>query len=327
MLQTGLLREEDELVGPYPRVSVVIATKNRKDELRSAVRSALEQSAKPMVIVVDDGSTDGSAEMVASEFPGVLVIRNRESCGYISARNRAAVASRSEFIFSLDDDAVFSSPGIVSDTVALFEDRVGAVAIPFINVRQNNIVRQAAPKNGKILVDFSYVGTAHALRRELFVRLGGYRISFFHQGEEEDYAIRMLDSGFVVRLGTSDPIYHFESPRRDFRRMDVFGRRNQVLFAVYNVPQPFLFSGVLRAVVRGLLEGARTGRWPNMIRGLLLGFTSIPEVLSARRPVSSSAYLLFRRLKKFSKRGRFYEISELSGELGRVGGKDTPCRT
>src|SRR5579859_1637302 len=96
-----------------PSATVVITTKNRKLELRNAVGSALSQSARPQVIVMDDGSTDGTRQMVEREFPKARLEYSESSLGYIHQRNRAAKLATTEFLFSLDDDAVFSSPRVV----------------------------------------------------------------------------------------------------------------------------------------------------------------------------------------------------------------------
>ena len=144
--------------------------------------------------------------------------RFETSQGYILRRNQAAELASAPILISIDDDAAFSTPHTVEQTLADFDHpRIGAVAIPFINVNQDKTIRQAAPGTTGTHLAAAYIGTAHALRRDLFLRLGGYRGCMVHQGEEIDYCIRMLDAGSVVRLGRADPIHHFESPRRDFR--------------------------------------------------------------------------------------------------------------
>jgi glycosyltransferase involved in cell wall biosynthesis len=277
--------------------TIVITTKNRKEDLRKAIASALIQDAGPRVLVMDDGSTDGTSEMVKSEFPQVRLDRAESSRGYIVQRNRAARLSTTPFIFSIDDDAVFSSPTIVSQTLAEFSDpRIGAVAIPFIDVNKNNLVRQSAPDGDHIYLTAMFIGTAHALRRNLFLRLGGYREFFFHQGEEEDYCIRMLAAGYVVRLGRADPIHHFESSRRNFRRLDLFGRRNNVLFAWCNAPMPYFPGLLVKTSFAGMRHGFRVGRPLRMVQGLALGYAQILRRWNERRPVDRRAYLLTRRL-------------------------------
>src|SRR5262249_26091946 len=131
----------------------------------------------------------------------------------------------------------YSSSRTVEHTLGEFDDHfVGAVAIPYIEPNKANRLLQRAPTSDRIWVIDSYVGTAHAVRRDLFLELGGYREHLVHQGEEMDFCLRMLAKGFVVRLGDGDMIVHHESPKRDLRRMDYYGRRNDILFAWHNVP-------------------------------------------------------------------------------------------
>jgi len=280
------------------KVTVVITTRNRKDSLRTALQSVLTQTAKPEVLVIDDASTDGTAEMVRGEFPTVRLDQSPQALGLIVQRNRGASLANGDIIFSIDDDAAFSTPHVIEQTLAEFEhDRVGAVAIPFINVNKENQLLQRAPGDQGIFVVHSYIGTAHALRRDLFLRLGGYREYLFHQGEEQDYCVRMLQAGYVVRLGRADPIHHFESPRRDFRRMDLYGQRNLVLYVWHNVPWPYFPVHLMVTSVRGLSLGVRVGRPWRAIQGQAMGYASMIHEWSQRRPISREIYRLGRLIK------------------------------
>lgn len=279
--------------------SVVITTKNRKDDLRVCLRSVLQQLPVPEVVVVDDGSTDGTSAMVLQEFPSAVLVRHDDSAGYIRRRNEGARIAQGRIIVSLDDDAVFSSPGIVAATVAAFDDdRVAAVAIPYIDVNRNPSINQLAPDSSDAYVVERYIGTAHAVRRDVFLALGGYREHLFHQGEESDLCIRLLDQGRVVRLGHGDPIHHFESPRRDFRRMDVFGPRNAVLFAWQNVPLPALLVRMPMTIAGVIAHTLQPLRLFTRIRGVIDGLVSCLSV--DRRPVRQTTYALWRRLQRAS---------------------------
>ncbi len=278
--------------------TVVITTKNRKDELLVAVKSAVDQSSKPEVLVIDDGSTDGTSDLVRREFPQVRLDRVEQSLGLIVQRNRAAGLATGELLVSIDDDAAFSTPNVVEQTMADFDHpRVGAVAIPFINVNKENVLRQRGSSGQTVVCGDDYIGTAHAVRRDLFLKLGGYRGYLLHQGEERDFCIRMLDAGYVVRFGRSDPIHHFESPRRDFRRMDLYGRRNDILYAWYNVPFPDVVAHVIGSTVLGVKFGFKIGRPARMIHGLLNGYGAVLHEMFNRHPVSRRTYRLSRRLK------------------------------
>ena len=279
--------------------SIVLTTKNRVDELRSALKSVFAQTVRTEAIVMDDGSTDGTADMVLKEFPDARLERSQSSYGYIRQRNRAAGLASSPIIFSLDDDAVFSSPDVVEQILLQFSlDRIGAVAIPYVDVNRNQIVHQTAPDGKNVWVTDRFIGTAHALRRELFLDLGGYRESLVHQGEEGDFCIRMLEAGHVVRLGSSDPIHHFESPKREVSRMDFYGRRNDILFAWHNVPRPYFLVHLLGTTLNGLGSAFRAGRYGKMLKGIAQGYADCFDQWTNRQPVSAEVYNLHRRLKK-----------------------------
>lgn len=279
--------------------TVVISTKNRQGDLRVSLTSCCEQLPGCEVLVINDGSTDQTLQMLQTNFPSVTVQTHDVSTGYITSRNEGAVAASGNIIFSIDDDAAFTSRHIVEQVLAEFDDpRVGAVAIPYADVNRDGIERQRAPDSSQIFVSDRFIGTAHAIRRDVFIKLGGYREFFFHQGEESDFCIRMLDAGYFVRLGNSDRIDHFESPNRDTNRMDLYGRRNDVLFAVLNVPWPWLPLHLASVTAKGIVFGFRVGKPLRMLKGLMMGFRDAVRYRCHRKPVAVRTYHLFRRLRK-----------------------------
>jgi len=279
--------------------SVVVSTRNRVADLKVALRSCSHQTGLGQVIVIDDGSADDTSKEVSQEFPAVELVRHDISTGYITARNEGAAAASGDVIFSIDDDAAFTSRHIVEQVLAEFDDpRVGAVAIPYADVNRDGIERQRTTDPSQIWVTDRFIGTAHAIRRDVFLKLGGYREFFFHQGEESDFCIRMLDAGYVVRLGNSDRIDHFESPKRDTKRMDLYGRRNDVLFTVLNVPWPWLPLHLASVTFKGLLFGVRVGRPLRMLKGLWMGYRDAFRYRSQRKPVSVKTYTTFRKLRE-----------------------------
>lgn len=90
-------------------VSVIIPTRNRALLLRRTLESVLKQSTENLeVIVVDDGSTDGSGAVAAAMDPRVSVIRNPESAGVSVARNRGIASASGEWIAFCDDDDLWA---------------------------------------------------------------------------------------------------------------------------------------------------------------------------------------------------------------------------
>lgn len=294
-----------------PIATILISTRNRCDELCATLESATNQSADCEILVIDDGSTDDTSRTVPARFPQVRYVRHDVSAGYIVRRNEGAKLASAPIIVSIDDDAVFTSPETVGQAVRAFSHpRVGAVAIPFVNVKYSSEVQQPARPGGPFAV-YTFIGTAHALRRDLFLRLGGYRTALFHQGEEQDYCIRMLAAGFVTVLVVADPIHHFESPRRDFTRWNIFGRRNSILFAWHNIPAPEVAGYFAASSFKGLRHGWQIGQTWTSIRGLVRGFSDTITTRSERRPLPRSICRLFRRLKKHGP----IALSEIEAQL------------
>src|SRR5262245_22223949 len=87
-------------------LSVIVASRNTKELLRSCLRSVTEDAGPCLleVIVVDNGSTDGSPEMVRSDFPGITLIRNETNTGFASANNRALSVAGGRYLLLLNSD-------------------------------------------------------------------------------------------------------------------------------------------------------------------------------------------------------------------------------
>lgn len=281
---------------PDVAATVVITTKNRKEELRTAIASCLKQTAPLEVLVIDDGSTDGTSELVRQEFPMVRLDRVEQSLGLIVQRNRGAALAAGRIIFSIDDDAAFVSTRTVEQTLADFDHpRVGAVAIPSVDVnRPLPPPRRVSPAEVNVLG--RYIGCAHAVRKDVFLKLGGYREYLFHQGEESEFCTRMLAAGYITRLGRADEIHHYESPRRQTSRLFVYAARNNLLFAWYHVPLPQLLVHLAGVTVNQLRFGLKHRHPIWSLQGLLRGYSAIFHELSQRKPLPRPLYRLTRRL-------------------------------
>lgn len=92
---------------PVPEVSVIVVNWNAREVLRGCLASiAVETRAPHEVIVIDNASADGSAGMVAAEFPGVRLIANPENRGFAAANNQGLAVARGRNLLLLNPDTV-----------------------------------------------------------------------------------------------------------------------------------------------------------------------------------------------------------------------------
>ena len=286
---------------PHPefRATVAIVTKNRREYARGAIRSALAQVPAVEVLVCDDGSTDGTPDMVRAEFPEAVLHTSDRSSDIAVQRTRATALASAPVVFSIDDDAEFTSPHTVAEALRLFDHpRVALVAMPFVNVRVSDRVLQRAPDALVAYASSGFVGTAYAVRRDVFLGLGGYRPFLVHQYEEEDFAVRLLDAGYLIRLASTPPIHHFHSPTRDRKGMDHWGARNTILFTWHNVPMPFFLAHMAATSLNALAAGVRAGTTRRKVVGMASGYADCARQWRERAPVRAATYRLYRRLKR-----------------------------
>jgi GT2 family glycosyltransferase len=188
------------------------------------------------------------------------------------------------------------SNDVVAETVAEFDDpQIGAVAIPYVDL-PDETVRQRAPGTEGVYLVHRFRGTAYAVRRDVFLEVGGFRRKLFHQAEEGDFCIRLLGAGKVVRLGRAQPIRHHASASRNPERAWFYESRNGVLFAWHNVPMPQLLLQLAKTSIHALWLGRGVGRTALFARGVAAGFAVAARDRRNRRPVDSAAWKLYRRL-------------------------------
>ena len=281
---------------PINQISLCVSTYNRVDDLKRLLSSALIQEPPIPIIVYDDASSDGTADVVREQFPSVRLIVGRANVGLIAARNICIQAASTPFVIILDDDAYFMSAHTAQQTLDDFTSpSIAAIAIPFI---ENGTLMQGDMSGRSIELTRSFIGAAHGLRRDAVLDCGGLRESYKFYCEESDIAIRLLAAGMVVRHGTSDPVVHCPNADREPLRRRQLRWRSELRFKWCHTPA-LLLAPVVGAHLGLLL--IRCGQFGGLKESIRLGFVSWRDVLkskSERKGVDFQIYFLWRRLAK-----------------------------
>lgn len=193
----------------FVRCSVLITTKNRREALSRTLESLIGcLGPDDELIVLDDGSTDGTSDILQSYRHVHHVIRHDESSGLIAARNELLIAARGMYAVVLDDDAEFVVADPFSEIDAAFDRHPDAAALAFpiwwgleAPVETNAIVERERPVR-------SWIGCGHAIRLSSWRQIVGYPSWFIFGGEEQHAAMQFFCLGYLVWYVPSVLVHH-----------------------------------------------------------------------------------------------------------------------
>ncbi len=220
---------------PEPLISFILATHNRARVLLNTLKRIAACGLAPReyeILVVDNCSTDGTAELVRKHVPGVRVIaleRNRGSC----AKGLAVPHARGEFVVFLDDDS-YPLDGSIRHMVRHFEQNPSLGAAGFIVHLPDGTQECSALPN-------VFVGCGVGFRRAVLNTVGGLDVSYFMQAEEYDLSFRLIQAGYQVTTFDDLHVMHLKSPAaRSGRQKVLYDTRNNLTLAATYLPAPWL---------------------------------------------------------------------------------------
>ena len=201
----GLVSTREAQTRGDGRTTVVVATRNRRDELLRTLERLASLPEEPPVVVVDNGSTDGTAAAVAARHPAVRLLalhRNHGAC----ARNLGVGAARTPYVAFADDDSWWE-PGALR-TAADVLDRYPRLALlvgriklgddgrtdPVSRKMSRGLLGREPDLPGPSVAGFP--ACAAVTRKDAFVSVGGFDPMIFFGGEESLLSVDLLTSGW-----------------------------------------------------------------------------------------------------------------------------------
>lgn len=266
-------------------VSVVIAARNRPQELQRLLESLGAQTLQPAeIVVVDDGS-----EPPLPQFPGPLQFRNDISRGACQARNLGFRKVSGKYVCIFDDDAELKDTSLIERAVALAEKLpdVGAVGFRQLTSEGKTHWMQPAPGEEMRLVP-SFHGFGALIARAPFEAVGGFFEPLGYYCEEDELALKLVDHGFVVMYDPSLQVVHHEHGEgRDHRIIHRLAWRNMMYIAVARYPLVLVAPALAIATLRWirLARGWKEFRFTDVVWGFHALVRRLPELMSQRRPV------------------------------------------
>ncbi len=209
----------------------IVVTYNGIKWIEKCISRLLESDYPTHVIVVDNGSTDGTVNYISENFGSVEIIETGKNIGFGQANNiglKQAIAGKAGYVFLLNQDA-----WIEKDTLAVLlkkhKENPGFAVISPIHLNgkgtkfDQNFLRYLSEsvignfledallreKPSKDLIDTSFVNAAAWLLPVAAVKkTGGFDPIFYHYGEDRNYTQRALNAGFKIGICTETFIHH-----------------------------------------------------------------------------------------------------------------------
>ena len=273
------------------KVHVIILNWNGREVLGQCLDSLMRVTDPPLeIIVVDNGSTDSSTEIVRQRFPGVKLIENRENLLFAAGNNvgiEAALEGGAEFILLLNNDTEVD-PGFAAELLHAFDDPAVGAAGPKIYYHDDperiwyggggfNRLTGVPFHRGLRSMDDSFgerpcetgwvTGCALMARREVFEQIGGLDPSYRIYCEDVDFCLRAVSAGWSLRYLPMAKVWHkvssssgggmtpFKLENRIASTWKLFARHRPMCWRALLFP---VHAAVFFGLSLGLLL---TGRW------------------------------------------------------------------
>ncbi len=233
-----------------PGISVIVCTRNGRERIAPCLESLHQSDPTDEVLVIDDGSTDGTADFVRGNFPWVRLIV-LAPCGLSAARNAGAAAARHEIFAFTDDDCVPDREWLTRLRPLFQQGKYAAAGGPNLppppRTWEEAVVCAAPGAPSHVMlddVDAEHLpGCNLAVTRAAFEAIGGFDPQFHTAGDDVDFCWRLHDAGFRLGFVPGAFVWHRRRPSvRAFLRQQLgYGRAEKILLTKH--PSRFYHKG------------------------------------------------------------------------------------
>lgn len=284
-------------------ITIIIPNYNGKPYLKTCLESVRMQSHIQEVILVDNGSTDGSAEFIQKNYPDIKLIQNETNLGFAAAVNQGIRASQTGYIFLLNSDVELEH----NCTTPLREcikrdDKIFAVSARMVQYQDRGKMDDAGDEYtiigwtkrggyGKPLENydqprevFSACGGAALYKRRILEDIGLFDEQFFAYLEDVDLSYRARIHGYTCWYCPGAVVYHVGSATSGGRYNQFkvpISARNNVYLPYKNMPWPQLLVNLIFLLAGFFIKYLfflRQGYGKLYLQGLEEGWHSLNEI-------------------------------------------------
>ncbi len=255
-----------------PLVSVIVPTYNLKLILAECLQSLINQTYRNLeIIVVDNGSTDGTAKLIKRKFPGAKLICNAKNLGVTGGANRGIKYAHGDFVWLVDHDNILdrnmlsqmvklaesdSAIGVVTPKIYYWENKktVWSAGTGINMITGQNFSREGLDQGQYDKVEEVDIAPANFLvKKEVIDKIGLYDDTYITSYEDADFSYRVRQAGYTIMYTPKAVCYHKfplmdkETGKRRWLSRSYFTARNKIIFMRKNSPYFPLFVALYPA--------------------------------------------------------------------------------
>ncbi|HEF5156158.1 glycosyltransferase family 2 protein [Burkholderia multivorans] len=267
-----------------PRVTAVVLTYRRPDELARTLARLTALPDRPAIVVVDNAADAATAALVHARFPHAALVAAPGNPG-AAGRNLGVAVARTPYVAFCDDDTWWAA-GSLRDAADLLDAYPHVAALtarvlvgpderedPTCGVMAASPLEAPVPLPGRPILGL--LAGATMFRRDAFVRAGGYHPRYFLGGEEALLALDLCAAGDWLVYAPTLTVHHYPSTARDARTRASVAARNDAWTAWLRWPAGAALVHTVRMLPRLRRE-----------RGLVRAFAGLPWILRERRAIA-----------------------------------------
>ncbi len=245
------------------KVSIIIPSYNRKELLSKCLASVKDQDyIHKEIIIIDDGSTDGTSSYIKENFPDVKIIRNPKPVGPAFAKNQGIINSDGQYVHFLDSDTELISRDAISSMVRFIETdkstgALGGIAEMGTQGTIGKVYGRRITEDGRsyaislnnAAIDVFIGGFAECdfvescncfTRRDILLKAGGFDPYYIYMGEDKELGIKIRRLGYKIIFSFKSACLHRYDEGVCFDRRFMY-LRTRMRFAIKNKGLGYFF--------------------------------------------------------------------------------------
>lgn len=250
-------------------ISVILITYGRKEDLKSCLNSILKQEYNNYELIIVDNNEDKLIsnylkELISKIKDKVRYYKVNKNLGVTGGRNFGIKKAKGDILVFIDDDAFFENEDAFQKVYREFFQgpKLGALSFKIINHYSKKIERKEFPHKNKRLnpdkqFETSYfIGAGHAIKKEIFVKIGLYSEDFFYGMEELDLSFKIIDSGYKIYYYPEVIVWHKQSLEGRLTEKEKWQKilENRIKVSIRNLPWKYIIINTLIWSVKVFIE-------------------------------------------------------------------------